>query len=66
MTIVNILDMAGALSLASADALDLLVAGGRRVIVTEQVSPVIFADIRVDGAAIGQQPRISNQGAGRA
>ena len=37
MSIVNILDTGGAISLASADALDLLVAGGRRVVVTQQV-----------------------------
>jgi hypothetical protein len=37
MSVINILDTAGAISLASADALDLLVAGGRQVVVTAQV-----------------------------
>ena len=37
MSIVNILDTAGAVSFASADALDLLMAGDRRVVITSQV-----------------------------
>ncbi len=37
MNIINILDAAGAYTLDSAGALDLLIAGGRRVIITDQV-----------------------------
>ncbi len=37
MSIVNILDSSGAYTLDSANSLDLLIAGGRRVVITDQV-----------------------------
>ena len=54
MSVVNLLDTAGAISLANIDALDLLVASGRRVVITNHVLDEIRAATGADYVKVQQ------------